>query len=48
MISLQATRMLKAYQNLQSVGGHIDQLPTPDNMVEGGRWKVEGGRGDEL
>jgi hypothetical protein len=33
-ISSQVTRTLKASQNLQSVGGHIDQLPTPNNMAE--------------
>jgi hypothetical protein len=30
----QVTRILKASQNLQSVGSHIDQLPALDNMAE--------------
>jgi hypothetical protein len=33
-ICLQVTRILKASQKVQAVGGYIDQLPTLDNMAE--------------
>jgi hypothetical protein len=38
-ISLQVSRILKTFQNVQSVGGHIHQLNTMDTMAERGGWR---------